>query len=101
MDVTGLSRSEPAIVPRLLTLKQGARYIGVSYWSLRDLALNGTIPIVRVPSGRIPTGRPKGKRQPRVLVPATDSRVRSLRKVLVDRLDLDRLIGTWKANGSA
>ncbi len=99
--VTQLSPSEPVIVPRLLTLKQGAVYLGCSYWTLRDLALNGTVPVVRVPSGRIPTGRPKGKRQPRVLVPSTDSRVRSLRKVLVDRFDLDRLIATWKANGSA
>jgi hypothetical protein len=29
-------------------------------------------------------------------VPATDPRVRSLRKVLVDRLDLERLIAEWK-----
>jgi len=32
-----------------------------------------------------------------VLVPSTDSRVRSLRKVLIDRLEIDRLIDTWKA----
>lgn len=92
-----MSRSELAISPRLLTLKQGAAYVGVSYWTLRDLVLNGTVPPVRVPSGRIPSGRNHGrKRQERVLVPASDPRVKSLRKLLVDRFDLDRLIATWK-----
>lgn len=95
--VTTLSPSAAPIAPRLLTLKQAAAYAGISYWTARDLALNGTIPIVRVPSGRIPTGRQRGSKQPgRVLVPTTDPRVRSLRKVLVDRLDLDRLIERWK-----
>ncbi len=95
--VTTLSPSEPVIAPRLLTLKQGAAYIGCSYWTLRDLVQNGTVPPVRVPSGRISTGRNRGtKQQGRVLVPSTDARVRSLRKVLVDRLDLDRLIAQWK-----
>jgi predicted site-specific integrase-resolvase len=99
MPVTQLSRSEPLITPRLLTLKQAAVYAGISYWTARDLALNGTIPVVRVPSGRINSGRNHGqKRQTRVLVPSTDPRVRSLRKVLVDRVDLDRLITVWKGN---
>ena len=98
MTVTTLSRSPGPIAPRLLTLKQAAEYIGCSYWTARDLALNGTIPVVRVPSGRIPTGRARGGKPPaRVLVPSTDSRVRSLRRVLVDRLDLDALIDRWKA----
>lgn len=96
MAVTELSPSQGAIAPRLLTLKQAAAYLSCSYWTTRDLALNGTIPIVRVPSGRIPTGRRRGKTQARVLVPSTDSRVRSLRKVLVDRCDLDALIDSWK-----
>jgi len=82
---------------RLLTLKQGAEYLGISYWTMRDLVLNGTVPAVRVPSGRITSGRNhRHKRQSRVLVPSTDPRVRSLRKVLVDRVDLDRLIQSWK-----
>lgn len=101
MTVTKLSPSDAAIAPRLLTLKQGAAYLGCSYWTLRDLALNGTVPIVRVPSGRINSGRNHGKKRPtRVLVPATDSRVRSLRKVLVDRLDLDRLVDRWKGSAA-
>ncbi|MGE3149740.1 MAG: hypothetical protein AB7K04_11800 [Pseudorhodoplanes sp.] len=99
MTVTELSRSESAFAPRLLTLKQAAAYVGCSYWTLRDLALNGAVPVVRIPSGRINTGRNHGqKRATRVLVPATDPRVRSLRKVLVDRFDLDRLIEHWKAS---
>lgn len=97
MDVTTLSRSEVAIPPRLLTLKQGAVYCACSYWTLRDLVLNGTVPAVRIPSGRINSGRKHGAKRPsRVLVPATDSRVKTLRRVLVDRFDLDRLIERWK-----
>ena len=95
--VTAVSPQPAPIAPRLLTLKQAAAYAGISYWTARDLALNGTIPVVRVPSGRITTGRKRGDKQPtRVLVPTTDPRVRSLRRVLVDRLDLDRLIDAWK-----
>lgn len=98
MDVTPLSPSPAPFAPRLLTLKQGAAYIGCSYWTLRDLCLNGTVPVVRIPGARIPTGRRHGKKRvERVLVPATDCRVRSLRKVLVDRSDLDRLIESWKS----
>jgi hypothetical protein len=98
MTVTALSPSQDTVAPRLLTLKQAAAYIGASYWTTRDLALNGTIPVVHVPSGRINTGRKRGgKRQERVLVPSTDPRVKSLRRVLVDRYDLDRLIEQWKA----
>jgi hypothetical protein len=91
------SELEAPITPRLLNLRQAALYIGVSYWTLRDLVLNGTIPAVRVPSGRINSGRNHGqKRQTRILAPAGDARVQSLRKVLVDRFDLDRLIAEWK-----
>jgi predicted site-specific integrase-resolvase len=99
MPVTELSSSDAPLPPRLLTLKQGAAYVGVSYWTLRDLVLNGTLPAVRAPSGRINSGRNHGqKQQTRVLVPSTDPRVRSLRKVLVDRVDLDRLIAEWKGS---
>jgi hypothetical protein len=34
---------------RLISLRAAARYLGVSYWTMRDLALGGTIPIVRIP----------------------------------------------------
>jgi excisionase family DNA binding protein len=102
MTVTELSLSGPpaevSITPRLLTLKQAASYVGVSSRTLRYLVLNGTVPAVRMPSARISTGRNRaGKRATRVVIPSTDPRVRSLRKVLVDRFDLDRLIAVWKA----
>lgn len=97
MDVTPLSRSDASITPRLLRLKQGAAYLGCSYWTLRDLCLNGTVPVVRIPGARIPTGRRHGKKRvERVLVASTDTRLRSLRRVLVDVRDLDRLIDEWK-----
>ena len=68
--------SETAPVPssRFLDLQQAARYLGVSPWTVRDLEANGTIARVMIP---LPNGR-------------------SLRKLLFDRGDLDRLIESWK-----
>jgi excisionase family DNA binding protein len=63
-----------AIIPRLLDLEQSAKYLSCSPWTLRDLIANGTLPRVRVP---LPSGA-------------------DLRKILVDREDLDRLIASWK-----
>jgi excisionase family DNA binding protein len=59
---------------RLMSLHGAADYLGVSYWTLRDLVNAGTIPRVRLPIGG----------------------TRDLRRVLVDREDLDRLIVTSK-----
>lgn len=55
---------------RLLSLDAAADYLGVSYWTVRDLVASGTIPRVRLPVGG----------------------ARDLRRVLVDRVDLDRLV---------
>ncbi len=41
--------------------ENAAAYVGVSYWTLRDLVLNGTVPAVRVPSGRITSGATTGR----------------------------------------
>jgi integrase len=62
---------------RLMDLRTAAAYVGCSYWTLRDLALNGHVPIVRIPSPR-----------------ATDGR--ALRRIFIDRRDLDTLIERWK-----
>jgi hypothetical protein len=67
-------RAQPA---RLMDLHGAAAYLGISYWSLRDLVAAGEIPTVQPPA---PTGR-KGQR---------------LRRVIVDIRDLDALIETWK-----
>ena len=59
--------------PRVLDLRTGARYLGISYWSLRELVLNGHVPAVRLPCPRTTNGR-------------------IMRRLLVDRRDLDALI---------
>jgi hypothetical protein len=66
---------------RLLTLKQAAVYLGVSYWSVRDYIAAGLIPKVSMPALRAR----EGARQKA-----------SLRRVLIDREDLDRLIEARK-----
>jgi excisionase family DNA binding protein len=56
--------------PRLLSAQSAAKYLGVPYTSLRDWALRGHIPIVRVPD---------------------------CRRLWFDRKDLDRAVEAWKA----
>jgi hypothetical protein len=60
-----------------MDLRAAAAYPGCSYWTLRDLVLNGQIPAVRIPSPR-----------------ARDGRV--MRRILIDSRDLERLIERWK-----
>ena len=62
---------------RQMDLRTAAAYLGCSYWTLRELALNGHIPAVRIPSPR-----------------ARDARV--VRRILIDSRDLERLIERWK-----
>ena len=77
------SRGEPSDKPllpgvvRLLSLPEAARYLGLSWWTTRELVLGGTIPAVRLPAPR-----------------ATDGRM--LRRILIDVTDLERLINKWK-----
>jgi excisionase family DNA binding protein len=54
----------------LLSLRAAASYLGLSYWTLRDLVAAGTIRPVRLP---VADGR-------------------DLRRILLDRRDLDALI---------
>jgi excisionase family DNA binding protein len=54
---------------RLLSAQAAASYLGVPYTSLRDWALRGHIPIVRVPD---------------------------CRRLWFDRRDLDRAVDAWK-----
>ena len=63
-----------AVAPRLLDIQRAADYLSVSPWTIRDLIANRTLARVRVP--------------------LTDGG--ELRKVLLDRLDLDRLVGASK-----
>lgn len=54
---------------RLLDLKAAELYSGISAWTLRDLIASGELPAVRPPR---------------------------LRRVWIDRSDLDRAIAAWK-----
>lgn len=54
---------------RLLDLKAAETYSGISAWTLRDLIASGDLPAVRPPR---------------------------LRRVWIDRDDLDRAIAAWK-----
>jgi excisionase family DNA binding protein len=55
--------------PRLLSAQAAAKYLGVPYTSLRDWALRGHLPIVRVPD---------------------------CKRLWFDRRDLDQAIEAWK-----
>ncbi len=74
--------SPVGVAPRLLSLRQGAVYLGLSFWSLRDYVLAGLVPVVEMPPLR----------------PREGERARStLRRTLVDREDLDRFIDARKS----
>lgn len=69
--------ASPAIAPltpRLLDLRAAGLYLSLGERRLRDLVAAGGLPRVRVP---LPNGG-------------------ELRKILLDREDLDRLIAAWK-----
>jgi excisionase family DNA binding protein len=62
---------------RLMGANEAAKYLGLSYWMLRELIWSGAIPLVRLPN-------------------KTGGR---LRRILVDKGDLDRLIERSKEIG--
>ena len=92
------SRQKDAVSPgwpRVLDLRLGAKYISVSYWTLRDLCASGEVPTIRIPNRRIDHGaRPNGRGRDYRLGKAATGR--QLRRVLIDRLDLDDLVSRWK-----
>ncbi len=62
---------------RLMGANAAARYLGLSYWTLRELIWSGAIPIVQLPN-------------------KTGGR---MRRILVDKNDLDSLIERSKEMG--
>ena len=70
-----------SIAPRLLNMRQAAEHLGCSFWTARDYILQGLIPVVE-----LPPLRPREGERPR----------RTLRRVLVDRADLDTFIEARK-----
>ena len=73
--------SPERIAPRVLNMRQAAAYFGCSFWTTRDYVLQGSIPVVDMP----PLRAREGDRQ----------RV-GLRRVLIDRADLDAFIESRK-----
>ncbi len=68
----GSQRAAGRASGRLLDLKAAEVYSGISAWTLRDLIASGELPAVRPPR---------------------------LRRVWIDRADLDRAIAGWKERG--
>lgn len=74
-----------AVKPRLLNMRQAAEYLGCSFWTARDYILQGLIPVVDMPPLRPRDG---------------DRQRKTLRRVLVDRADLDAFIESRKHRGA-
>lgn len=79
--VVGSGPSTEAIKPRLLNVRQAAAYLGCSFWTARDYVLQGLIPVVDLPPLRAREG---------------DRQRKTLRRVLIDRADLDDFIESRK-----
>ncbi len=62
---------------RLMGLVSAAAYLGVSYWTVREWVFNGVLPSVKLPKPRTKDGR-------------------VLRRILIDRKDLDEFIDANK-----
>jgi hypothetical protein len=76
----------PVPVPRLLDLHGAAAYCGVSYWTLRDWVLADYLPTIDLPPLRAREG---------------DRQKTTLRRVLIDRNDLDSFIEGRKRRAAA
>ncbi len=72
-------RAPDGISGRCLSLRGAARYLGISPRTLRYMLENGTLRRVCPPS-------PYGNGEP-------------VRRILIDRADLDELISRWKGQG--
>lgn len=77
-----------SVAPRLLSLEQAASYLGLSFWSFRELIHAGDVPLVRVP-------RPRTMRQHK-----RGAKGETLRRALVDVRDLDTLVDRWREGRS-
>lgn len=86
-EVTKRPTDDKTVVhPRLLSLRQAAAYVGVSYWLLRDYVIDGTLKPVRLPGSRL-------KKDGRLIANSKDH---AMRKIMIDREDLDKLIRECK-----
>ena len=85
VEVSHARGGPSAVSPRLLNLRQMADYLGCSYWTVRDWVLAGFVPVVELPPLR----------------PREGERARTtLRRVLVDRADVDAFIEARKSGST-
>jgi hypothetical protein len=70
---SGSRGTDTTAAPRLLDLKAAGAYLSVSYWTVRDLVFAGALPTVKIPCPRAGDGR-------------------AIRRILIDRKDLDAFI---------
>jgi hypothetical protein len=73
----------PLAYGRLLTVETAARYLGVSGWTVQQYIVDGTLPTVELPRPKTASAFRKGARRPIGDV---------LRRVLLDRADLDQFV---------
>ena len=64
----------PAASPRLIDTRTAAEMLGISVWTVRRLIDAGTLPTVRIPT----------------------TQDRDVRRILIDRTDIERLVAKWK-----
>lgn len=74
--MNNVTKAEPPPKRRLLDLREAAAYLGLSYAETRELVIYGHLPHVRFPNPR--------------------ERDRSMRKYLLDPVDLDMFIAEHK-----
>ena len=83
--VCGPDRSREPVdlaTPRLLNLRQAAKYLGCGFWTIRDYVLQGLIPVVRLPPLRARAGAWQRE---------------ALRRVVIDGADLDSFVEARKS----
>lgn len=68
-----MAAAETRAAPRLLDIKAAAAEYGISAWTLRDLIAAGVLPVIRPPH---------------------------VRRIWIDRQDLDRALMAWKEHGA-
>jgi predicted site-specific integrase-resolvase len=84
--------SNPAIFPRLFDIVGAAAYLSIGKATVRDYLAEGILKTVALPGSRL--------RKPGGAV-TSFSKDHELRKVLIDRADLDQLIDEARANQAA
>lgn len=84
---TGVHQSAVPGWPRLLNIYQAAAYLGISVDMVREFINDGTIKPVRLP-------RPRTARMNRRTAISDQ-----VRRLLIDRADLDKLVERWQGQG--